>query len=134
MLMLVQGHRLFRDLVIFSPKLSGFTSSLLRRGALQPIGALPAPSQEIISACQTTRDVAMSRSDCLIALFGRPVWLRCKLCQRVNPATTEESFRACWMEERAAMEQHHVSPADLWWFQTVCEHCQRPGKESNSLR
>ena len=76
----------------------------------------------------------MSRSDCLIALFGRPVWLRCKLCQRVNPVTEEDPTRARWLEEGAAMEQHRVSPADLWWFQTVCECCQRAQKELNSVR
>jgi hypothetical protein len=76
----------------------------------------------------------MSRSDCLIAMFGRPVWLRCKLCQRVNPVTEEDPTRARWLEEGAAMEQHRVSPADLWWFQTVCECCQRAQKELNSVR
>ncbi len=76
----------------------------------------------------------MSRSDCLIALFGRPVWLRCKLCQRVNPVTAEDASRTHWLEEQAAMDQHDVSPADLWWFQTVCEGCQRTEKELNPVR
>mgnify|MGYP001765153714 FL=1 len=76
----------------------------------------------------------MSRSDCLIAMFGRPVWLRCKLCQRVNPVTEEDPSRARWLEEGAAMEQHRVSSADLWWFQTVCECCQRAQKELNPVR
>ena len=76
----------------------------------------------------------MSRSDCLIALFGRPVWLRCKFCHRVNPVTEVEPSRARWLEEGAAMEQHDVSPADLWWFQTVCEGCQRTQKELHPVR
>ncbi len=76
----------------------------------------------------------MSQSDCLIALFGRPVWLRCKLCQRVSHAASEESSQARWQEEDAALDQHHLSPADLWWFQTVCEGCQRAQKEMNPVR
>jgi hypothetical protein len=76
----------------------------------------------------------MSPNDCLIAFFGRPVWLRCKLCHRVNPATGEESSDTRWLEEPAAMEERDVSPADLWWFQTVCECCQRAQKEENPVR
>ena len=76
----------------------------------------------------------MSRSECLIALFGRPVWLRCKFCHRVNPVTAEDASRTHWLEEPTAMDQHDVSPADLWWFQTVCECCQRAQKELNPVR
>jgi hypothetical protein len=31
------------------------------------------------------------------------------------------------------MEERDVSPADLWWFQTVCEGCQRAQKELRIL-
>lgn len=95
---------------------------------------MPAPLPEIPRARQTTRDVAMSPNNCLIALFGRPVWLHCKLCHRVNPAAGEEASETRWLEEGAAMEEHHVSPADLWWFQTLCECCQRAQKEDNPAR
>ena len=77
----------------------------------------------------------MSRSDCLIALFGRPVWLRCKLCQRVNPAMTEEFFPsvldggACG-DGTAPRQSLQIYGG----FQTVCEHCQRPGRSRISGR
>ncbi len=95
---------------------------------------MPVPWREIPRARPTTPDVVMSPNDCLIALFGRPVWLRCKLCHRVNPVTEEESSETRWLEERVAMEAHGVSPADLWWFQTVCACCQRAQKEEHPVR
>lgn len=67
----------------------------------------------------------MNRNALLVALFGRPVWLLCKQCNRVKPAEAEESPPADWEEEAFAMEAHGVIPEDLWWFRTVCDPCRR---------
>jgi len=70
--------------------------------------------------------VAMNRNDFLVALFGRPVWFQCKKCRRVIDGETQESSPEMWQDEAAAMEAGCVRPEDLWWFDTVCVHCQEP--------
>jgi len=69
-------------------------------------------------------NVAMSRNDFLVALFGRPVWFQCTKCRRVIAAETQDVSPDTWLEEAVAMEAWQVSPAEVWWFQTVCHPCQ----------
>ncbi len=67
----------------------------------------------------------MNRNDPWVTLFGRPVWLHCRQCNRVKAAEAEESPLAAWEEQAVAMEEHGVVPEALWWFQTICDSCQR---------
>lgn len=66
----------------------------------------------------------MKQNDFLVALFGRPVWLHCKKCQRVKAAGIEDSSQDGWLEEVEALHQHNVGPEELWWFHTLCDLCQ----------
>ncbi len=68
----------------------------------------------------------MNRNDFLVALFGRPVWFQCKKCCRVMAGGMQDSSPNTWQEEGPAMEAWCVRPEDLWWFETVCVHCQEP--------
>lgn len=66
----------------------------------------------------------MDRNEFLTSLFGRPVWFHCKRCERVKVAETEDASQDTWQEEAVALERCHVTPEDLWWFDTVCDPCQ----------
>ena len=56
--------------------------------------------------------------------LGRPVWYHCTICQCVQlPGETGNSGEM-WEEASVAIRMHELNPQEVWWFQTLCGHCQ----------